>query len=197
MGVDGSKSDLARARAAPPQPPPDGRPELQHPAPDGFVGDVEPTLGEQLLDVSVAEREAQVEPDRGWMTTGGNRWRRYESSIIRSAYSDLPPWPSGYPDKAHCPHNVSAHFSRPSAWGRFVSSFMAQFTVRRSPRVQDPQHVPIAFAVHDPDAADGKGERAKPQAPGNWPVRGPLLQCRTYQLLLKRNSGLIDMARAG
>jgi hypothetical protein len=35
-----------------------------------------------------------------WMTTGGNRWRRYESSIIRSAYSNLPPWPSGYPDKA-------------------------------------------------------------------------------------------------
>ena len=34
------------------------------------------------------------------MTTGGNRWRRYESSIIRSAYSHLPPWPSGYPDKA-------------------------------------------------------------------------------------------------
>ena len=29
-----------------------------------FVGDVEPSLGEQILDVSVAEREAQVEPDR-------------------------------------------------------------------------------------------------------------------------------------
>jgi len=27
------------------------------------------------------------------MTIGGNRWRRYESSIIQSAYSDLPPWP--------------------------------------------------------------------------------------------------------
>ena len=33
---------IARARAAPPQPPRDHRSELQHPAPDGFVGDVEP-----------------------------------------------------------------------------------------------------------------------------------------------------------
>src|SRR5205814_4113792 len=38
--------------------------QLQHPAPDGFVGDVEPSLGEEIFDVSVAEREAQVEPDR-------------------------------------------------------------------------------------------------------------------------------------
>jgi hypothetical protein len=38
--------------------------ELQHPAPDRFVGDVEPALGKQILDVSVAERKAQVEPDR-------------------------------------------------------------------------------------------------------------------------------------
>jgi hypothetical protein len=27
-----------------------------------LVGDVEPTLGEQILDVSVAQRKAQVEP---------------------------------------------------------------------------------------------------------------------------------------
>jgi len=53
---------IARARAPPPLR--DHRSELQHPAPDGFRGDVEPTLGEQLLDVSVAERKAQVEPDR-------------------------------------------------------------------------------------------------------------------------------------
>jgi hypothetical protein len=36
------------------------------------------TLGEEILDVS----------------------GRCESSIIRSAYSYLPPWRSGYPDKA-------------------------------------------------------------------------------------------------
>ena len=44
--------------------PRDHRSELLHPAPNGFVGDVEPALGEEILDVSVAEREAQVEPDR-------------------------------------------------------------------------------------------------------------------------------------
>ena len=41
----------------------DHRSELQNPAPNGFVGDIEPTLGKEILDVSVAEREAQVEPD--------------------------------------------------------------------------------------------------------------------------------------
>ena len=29
-------------------------------------------------------------------------------SIIRSAYSHLPPWPSGYPDKARTGHSVPA-----------------------------------------------------------------------------------------
>jgi hypothetical protein len=40
------------------------RSELQYPAPDGLVGDVEPSLGKEILDVSVAEREPQVDPDR-------------------------------------------------------------------------------------------------------------------------------------
>ena len=42
------------------------------PAPDGFVGEIEPALGEQILDVSVAEREAQVEPDR---MLDDDRWK--------------------------------------------------------------------------------------------------------------------------
>ena len=41
----------------------DPQSELQHPAPDGFVEGVEPSFGEEILDVSVAEREAQVNPD--------------------------------------------------------------------------------------------------------------------------------------
>jgi hypothetical protein len=41
----------------------DRRSKLRQPAPDGLLGDVEPTLGEEILYVSVAEREAQVEPD--------------------------------------------------------------------------------------------------------------------------------------
>jgi hypothetical protein len=54
---------VARARTATPQPARDHRSELQHPAADSFVGDVEPTLGEKLLHVSIAERKAQVEPN--------------------------------------------------------------------------------------------------------------------------------------
>jgi hypothetical protein len=59
---------------------------LQHPASDGFVGDVEPTLGEQILHVSVAQRKGQESHTACWMTTGGKRWRRYEISAIEPAY---------------------------------------------------------------------------------------------------------------
>src|SRR5262249_55733973 len=38
--------------------------ELQHPAPHRFVGDVEPSRGQQLLDIAVAQGEAEIEPDR-------------------------------------------------------------------------------------------------------------------------------------
>jgi hypothetical protein len=34
-------------------------------APDGFVGYLDPTLGEQVLDVPIAQGEAQVHPDGG------------------------------------------------------------------------------------------------------------------------------------
>jgi hypothetical protein len=37
---------------------------ISAPTPDGFIGDIEPSLGEEFLDVSIAQREAQVEPDR-------------------------------------------------------------------------------------------------------------------------------------
>src|SRR5258708_39039096 len=37
--------------------------KLQHPAPHRFIGEVEPTLGEQFLDVAVAQGEAEIEPD--------------------------------------------------------------------------------------------------------------------------------------
>jgi hypothetical protein len=55
----------------------DGTPEvaeLQHPAPHRFIGDIAPTLGERILHVSIAQGEAEIEPDRvlndlGWKTT--------------------------------------------------------------------------------------------------------------------------------
>ena len=35
------------------------RAELQHPSPDGLVGEVQPALGEQILDIAVAQGEAE------------------------------------------------------------------------------------------------------------------------------------------
>jgi hypothetical protein len=45
---------IARARAAPSQPASDHWSEFQHPASDGPIGDVETSLGEQILDVAIA-----------------------------------------------------------------------------------------------------------------------------------------------
>jgi hypothetical protein len=40
------------------------RPELQHPSPHRFVGDIQPTLGEQVFDIAEAQSEAKVQPHR-------------------------------------------------------------------------------------------------------------------------------------
>src|SRR4029077_5545131 len=45
---------IARSRTAPPQTPSDRRSEFEHPTANALVGDVEPTLGKQLLDIAVA-----------------------------------------------------------------------------------------------------------------------------------------------
>src|SRR4051812_13416788 len=39
-------------------------PELQDPATDGLVRGLDAALGQEFLDIAVAEREAQIEPDR-------------------------------------------------------------------------------------------------------------------------------------
>jgi hypothetical protein len=39
------------------------QPELQDPSPDCLVRNIQATFGQQLLDVAVAKREAQIEPD--------------------------------------------------------------------------------------------------------------------------------------
>src|SRR3981081_1637743 len=39
--------------------------ELAAPEPDGLVTDLDPTFGEQFLDIAVAEQEAVVQPGRG------------------------------------------------------------------------------------------------------------------------------------
>src|SRR5258707_1969197 len=55
---------VARSWAAPPQIASDHRSEFEHPTANALVGDVEPTLGKQLLDIAIAQSEAQVEPNR-------------------------------------------------------------------------------------------------------------------------------------
>ena len=45
---------IARSRTAPPQTPSDRRSEFEHPTANALVGDVEPTLGKQLLDIAIA-----------------------------------------------------------------------------------------------------------------------------------------------
>jgi hypothetical protein len=55
---------VARPRATLSQPPSDRGTELQHPSPHRFIGDVEPSCGQQFLDIAVAQSEAEIEPDR-------------------------------------------------------------------------------------------------------------------------------------
>ena len=56
----------ARAGLAPqlPQVPRDHRPELADPAPDRLIGDIQPTLGQQVLNVPVIRREAEIKLHR-------------------------------------------------------------------------------------------------------------------------------------
>ena len=53
---------ITRPRTRLSQPSCNHRPEFQHPAAHALVGDLEPALGKQFLDIAVAQREAQVEP---------------------------------------------------------------------------------------------------------------------------------------
>src|SRR6266851_8978927 len=55
---------IARPRTVMPQPLRDHRSEFQYPIADALVGEVEPTLCKQLLNVAIAQGEAQVEPNR-------------------------------------------------------------------------------------------------------------------------------------
>jgi len=41
---------------------------------------------DQLLDVSVAQVEAEIQPNRVLIMCGATRWRRYESKAIARGY---------------------------------------------------------------------------------------------------------------
>src|ERR1700732_5511514 len=53
---------IARSRTAPPQTPSDRRSEFEHPTANALVGEIEPTLGKQLLDIAIAQGETKVQP---------------------------------------------------------------------------------------------------------------------------------------
>jgi hypothetical protein len=40
------------------------RSKLQDPSPDRFIGDIQPALGQQILDIAKAEGEVNVQPNR-------------------------------------------------------------------------------------------------------------------------------------
>jgi hypothetical protein len=76
----------------------DHRSELPHPAPYSLIGDVEFTLGEQVLHISVTQGEAQLKPDDSFddnrrKVAGGGM--RFQPS--HQANRNLTPEPTGYP----------------------------------------------------------------------------------------------------
>jgi hypothetical protein len=80
---------IAGPRASPAQPPGDPRPELKHPTPHRFVREVEPTLGEQILHVAVAQGEAKVEPN----SVLDNRRRKPVAAIREQGHGERLSYP--------------------------------------------------------------------------------------------------------
>src|ERR1700737_1256373 len=63
-------------------------PNFQHPAPHRFVGDVEPALGQEFLDIAVAQGEAEIEPDRVLDDLG----REPMAAIAGQGHADILPY---------------------------------------------------------------------------------------------------------
>ena len=63
---------VARIRAAAAKVTSDERAELQAPAPHGFMSHIKSALGQQILDIAVAQGEPSVEP----YSVADNFWRR-------------------------------------------------------------------------------------------------------------------------
>src|SRR5207248_4347880 len=55
---------VARSWAAPSKPAGEPGPELQNPPPHRFIGNLQASLGQKLLDVAVAQGEPEIKPDR-------------------------------------------------------------------------------------------------------------------------------------
>src|SRR5204863_560769 len=76
---------LVQTRATLAQPSRDRGTELQHPSPHRFVGDVEPSFGQQFLDIAVAQGEAEIEPDRVLDDLG----REAMAAVAERAHADI------------------------------------------------------------------------------------------------------------
>ena len=61
-------STIARPRATLTQTSRDHGTEFQHPAPYRFIGDIEPALGQQVLDIAVVQGEETVGTEAGDLT---------------------------------------------------------------------------------------------------------------------------------
>src|SRR5271165_6374498 len=71
------------------------RPELRYPSPHRFVGDIQPTLCEQIFDVAIAESETEIEPngvpdDRRRKLMAGKRDRHAPSYPSNGSAPSLP-----------------------------------------------------------------------------------------------------------
>jgi hypothetical protein len=85
---------VTRTRAPSPQPLRHRRSELQHPAADRFIGNIEPTLGKEILHVAVAQGEAKIEPNR----VLDNRRRKAVTAIGERGHARMLSYP---PSRAH------------------------------------------------------------------------------------------------
>src|ERR1700676_1381247 len=57
-------TSIARPWAAPPQLSCDPGPEFQNPAPHRFIGNLQAALGQEILNVAVAQSESEIQPNR-------------------------------------------------------------------------------------------------------------------------------------
>src|SRR5262249_54171037 len=88
---------VARPRATPAQPSRDRGTELPHPAPHRFVRDIEPALGQQFLDIAVAQGEAKIQPNRVLDDLG----REAMATVAKRGHADI------LADQPLSPHPVS------------------------------------------------------------------------------------------
>ena len=80
---------VTRARTPFPQPLRHRRSELQHPAADRFIGNLEPTLGKEILHVAVAQSEPEIEPD----SVLDNRRRKAVAAIGEQGHAETLSYP--------------------------------------------------------------------------------------------------------